>query len=318
MFDITGIDMPCIDCNVNVDKLPKPNQGGRVNRLTWQGGGKVASGMVAAARLGMKCAMTGAVGDDLYGRFCIADFQRHGIDTDGMIMRKDRTTSLSVVMSDVETGGRSIMGYPGTVERIAPDELDVEKIKNCKVLFIAYPNPVVYKAIDIAHSVGAKVLIDADGYSQEMLDMIPKVDAFVASEFFYDEMFGNDDYETNCKEVFKQGPEIVVFTRGDKGCVGYSKEGFFNLPAFKVDVVDTVGAGDDYHGAFCAGLVMGKSVEETARLASAVAAIKCTRIGGRAGLPTLPMVEQFFKDGKTDFKELDERVEFYTRGLEHV
>ena len=68
-----------------------------------------------------------------------------------------------------------------------------------------------------------------------------------------------------------------MFTFGEKGCVGYSKEGFFVLPAFSVDVVDTVGAGDVFHGAFLAQLLKGQSVMECARAASAVSAIKCTK-----------------------------------------
>ncbi len=64
MFDIVGVDYPCVDLNVNVDKLPQPNEGTRINDLSWQGGGKVSSGLVAAARLGARCSIFGAVGDD--------------------------------------------------------------------------------------------------------------------------------------------------------------------------------------------------------------------------------------------------------------
>lgn len=318
MWDIVGIDMPCIDLNVNVGAFPEPNKGTRIDKLTWQGGGKVASGMVASARLGAKCAMTGAVGDDIYGRFCIADFARHGIDSQSMRIRKGCTTSLSVVLSDRETGGRSIMGYPGNCKRIAYEELDLGKIRDAKYLFLSTADELAVKAATVAREAGVKVVVDADWYSQAMVDFIPYTDVYIASEFFYDQMYGNEAFERNCAEVKAKGPGIVVFTRGDKGCVGLSDEGFFSLPAFKVDVADTVGAGDVYHGAFIAGLLTGRSVKDTARFASAVSAIKCTRIGGRAGIPSLAMVEQFLKDGTIDYTELDERVEFYARGLEHV
>ena len=83
-FEVAGYDMPCVDLAVNVDVFPKPNGGTGVRAMSWQGGGKVASGMVACARLGAKCAMMGAVGSDDYGQFCIRDFERHGIDVSGM------------------------------------------------------------------------------------------------------------------------------------------------------------------------------------------------------------------------------------------
>ena len=99
-FEVAGYDMPCVDLAVNVDVFPKPNGGTGVRDMSWQGGGKVASGMVACARLGAKCAMMGAVGSDDYGQFCIRDFERHGIDVSGMKVREGETTSLSIVISD--------------------------------------------------------------------------------------------------------------------------------------------------------------------------------------------------------------------------
>ena len=89
MFDIVGVDYPCVDLNVNVDAMPKPNGVMRINDLSWQGGGKVASGIVTAARLGASCAIFGVVGDDRYGRFCKKDFEDHGIDTRHLILQKN-------------------------------------------------------------------------------------------------------------------------------------------------------------------------------------------------------------------------------------
>lgn len=87
-FDVIGLDSPCVDLAVNVRCFPKPNGAERIQNLSWQGGGKVASGMVAAARLGAFCGIMGNVGDDKYGTFCLRDFQDHGIDTEQMCVRK--------------------------------------------------------------------------------------------------------------------------------------------------------------------------------------------------------------------------------------
>ena len=106
-----------------------------------------------------------------------------------------------------------------------------------------------------------------------------------------------------------------MFTFGEKGCIGMTKGGYFELPVYKVDVVDTVGAGDVYHGAFLAGLLKGYSAEYTAKLASAVSAIKCTRIGGRAGIPDLETAQHFMETGVINYTDIDARVEFYKRGI---
>lgn len=79
-----------------------------------------------------------------------------------------------------------------------------------------------------------------------------------------------------------------------------------------------MGAGDVFHGAFLAALLKGKSHRECARYASAVSAIKCTRIGGRAGIPDESVLERFLETGEIDYEEIDRRVEYYRRALEHV
>ena len=82
--------------------------------------------------------------------------------------------------------------------------------------------------------------------------------------------------------------------------------------------MDTLGAGDVYHGAYLAALIDGKDAKEAARYASGVSAIKCTRIGGRSGIPTKEVVEKFLATGEIDYTEIDQRVKFYERGIIHV
>lgn len=318
-FDIVGIEMPCIDLNLNVEKFPTSNGGARVLQTSWQGGGKVASGMVAAARLGANCAIMGAVGDDIYGRFCVKDFKAHGIDVEYLKMRENSTTGMSVVLSNYEDRGRSIMYTPGSAARWDNSEISLDYIRNAKYFFFAYTDEHTEKLIDVAREAGVKVFVDADGYSERLMQLVPKIDVFVASEFVYNALYKDEEYEKNCRAVLDMGPEIVVFTLGPKGCVGVSREeGFFRLETYDVPVHDTVGAGDVYHGAFLAGLLSGRSPRDTADLANAVSSIKCTRIGGRAGIPDMPTVERFMRDGFIDYTEIDKRVEYYKRGLDNV
>ena len=109
----------------------------------------------------------------------------------------------------------------------------------------------------------------------------------------------------------------MVFTLGAKGCVGCSpEEGYFEIPSFDVPVADTVGAGDVFHGAYVVGLLRGLSPKEAARLATGVSCIKCTRIGGRAGIPDWDTVQKYLQTGEIDYTEIDQRVEFYGRKLQ--
>ena len=319
MYDVIGIENPCMDFAMHLNQLPRPNGGARLYDYTWQGGGKISTGLIAAARLGAKCMQIGALGDDRFGRAIYEDFIRHGVDVSRMEI-KPGSTSLSVVMSDDETRGRSIMFKPGTLPWTGEnDSIDLEILKSARFFFLAHLSGVNIRAARIAREGGAKVLIDADHPHDGLREYIGLVDAFVASEFVYDDFFPGDlDYEKNCAEIRGMGPDVVVFTFGDKGCVGMDGNGFFQLPAYDVPVMDTLGAGDVFHGAFLAGLLRGWDAKRTADFSNAVSAIKCTRAGGRAGIPDFDTAIRFMETGQIDYAEIDERVIYYKRGLDHV
>ncbi|MCL2461492.1 MAG: carbohydrate kinase family protein [Defluviitaleaceae bacterium] len=322
IYDVIGIDAPCVDLNLNIARFPVPGAGEGVRRLSWQGGGKIATGLAACARLGAKCAMMGRVGGDMFGNFIIKDLQLHGVDTSGMKVSHGDSSSLSVVLSDLQTASRTFLFTPGDAPRLAFEEIDPDLLRSAAYFFICYADEAIERAVDTARAAGVSIFIDADVYSEDIAALIPKIDVFVGSEAFYGKMYGNkrgeDDCEANCRAVMDKGPRIVIFTFGENGCAGVSGDGFFRLPAFPVEAVDTVGAGDVFHGAFLAGLLRGMSAKEAARFASAAAAIKCTRIGGRAGIPDIKTLERFLRDGAIDYTEIDKRVKFYERGLENV
>lgn len=316
LFDIIGIESPCMDLAMLVNHLPKPNDGAELYDYSWQGGGKLSTGMVAAARLGAKCALMGSIGDDIFGRACMLDFARHGVETKYMHIIPHATTSLSTNISDEETQGRSIIHKAGTASIIMEEHIDFSLIAKANFFFLSKFLPHNIKACEIARKAGVLTFMDADTYTEGMEEYIPLVDIFVASEFVYNTLFEDENYEANCKTILEMGVKTVVFTFGDKGCVGMDENGYFSVPAFKVPVMDTLGAGDVFHGGFLAGLVQGWETKEIARFANAVAGIKCTRPGGRSGIPDMEMVHQFLETGQIDFTELDMRLEEYRRGLE--
>ncbi len=314
-MDVVGIDIPVMDFLVHVDKIPETNNGTHLIEYGWQGGGKVATALVALGRLGVKTGMIGVVGEDSFGKFCINDFELHEVDTSNMVIDKGTTTTFCVCISERQTLGRSIIGKRGTSRALEIGDLNREYITAARYLHLTNMDPVARQAAVWARESGVKVAFDADSYHQETADNIELIDVFIASEFFYRKMFDNDDFEENCRSIQRKGPSIVVFTFGEKGCLGVGQEGFFNIPAFEIDAVDTTGAGDVYHGAFIFGLLKGWSTEETARFASAVSAIKCTRVGGRAGIPDLAAAKRYLIDGEIDYSGIDKRVDYYRNNI---
>jgi len=311
MIEVIGIGNPIMDFLIHTNKIPMTNGFSRLKDYSWQGGGKVPSALVALGRLGVKTGIIGIVGDDAFGRFCIEDFKRHNVDTSRIIVDPNGQTSFCICISEEETQGRSFIGRGFTLRELTVDDLDKDYITQGKFLHLSDMGQVAKQAAIWAKEKGVKVVFDADFYDEKIEKNYAAIDVFIASEFYYDAVFKDENYEKNCKTIQEQGPEIVVFTFGERGSLGVYGNKYFEVPAFSVKVMDTTGAGDVYHGAFIYGLLQGWDIEYTARFSSAVAAIKCTRIGGRAGIPDLPTVEKFLKDGTIDYSEIDKRVDFY-------
>ena len=315
-MDIIGIGRPCVDILTIVEKLPKPDSGAGILDFSRQGGGNVATAMVAAARLGTKAGYIGLSGDCINGKFIREDFEYNNVDISHGITVENEPSDFAIILSDLETKGRSILYKGGNIRRIETNDLDKNYITGADILHLEGCGEPEKTAALWMKDAGKKVAYDVARYSEEIKNFTPLIDVFIASEFYYKAAFGDSvsisDYEKNCKIISESGPEIVIFTLGSKGCVGYTKnEGFFVEEGIKIKVNDTLGAGDVYHGAFLAGLIKGFSVRETAKFANAVAGIKIGYIGGRAGIPTFDVVDNFMKTGEIDDTEIKERIKHY-------
>ena len=316
-FDVIGIGWPCVDYAMHVQSMPKADSGSSVLGASWQGGGVVPTGLAAASRLGLRCALIGCVGDDLMGQFCRQDLIDHGIDVSHLQVMQDSTTDMAVVLSDDETQGRSILYRSGTLDWRKAGKIDLDFVRQAKYLFISGFNDGIIEAAKAVREAGGKVLIDASGGNlNRWAGIVPYVDYLVGSSYLYRDSFSDDHYEENIRKVQAMGPEVAAFTFGSFGVRAADAREYVEVPAFKVDVVDTLGAGDVFHGAFFYGLVHGLPLRDTIRFASAVSAIKCTAPGGRAGIPREDTVKRFLETGEIDREEIDQRAEKYAWGLD--
>lgn len=242
------------------------------------------------------------------------DFERNGVDTSHMIMDPGATTNFVIVLS--EKNYRSFVGKDGNRRDFRPDDLDAEYIAQAKYLLVTEMDATTVAACQIAHKNGVKVVIDADIFDQRTVDHLDLIDVFIASQIFYKDMFQEGSIHENCRKISAMGPEIAIVTLGDKGCAGVFRGEDIYAPSFEgVQVVDTTGAGDVFHGAFIYGLLQNWSGSAIARFANAVAAIKCTRLGGRAGIPDLETVEKYLATGVIEQEYLEKRAAMYREGL---
>lgn len=317
MPDVIALGMPYFDLLLQIEKLPTFNQGARTLDSSWQYGGKVCSAAAAIARLGRTGGVVGPYGG-VTGEYVKRDFVRHGLDVSHMVEVPGKESPMTLCLAEDSTGGRSFITVnPGkAVPMITAAQIDRDYITSGKYLLISGADEASETAARWCREAGIPVVIDADGYSDKVRALLPLFDHFIPSEFCYKAMFGEDtDYEKNLRILraeMKNDRAVVVVTLGERGLAAVDENGeYFTLPAFKVKVADTTGAGDVFHGAYIVGRLEGMDAKETCRFSSAVSAIMCTRLGGRAGLPTMDVVKKFLATGEIDYTDIDKRVEFY-------
>jgi sulfofructose kinase len=316
-MDVVGIDNPVMDFLLHIDRIPRTNGFEKLKKYSFQGGGKISTALVTLGRLGIETGLIGVLGKDPFGAFCIEDFKRHNVDTSQLISEAGINTALSVCLVEKETNGRSFMINWDHRSDLTIEDLHEEYIASAKYLHLANLTPVTIEAARMARKNNVKVVIDADKYDEEIAENLKYIDILIGSEFFYRAACSVDcSSEENCRKLKEKGPSLVVITLGDKGCVCLDGDRYLEVPTFnELEVVDTCGAGDVFHGAFIFGMLKCWTIEKTARFACAVSSIKCTRPGGRAGIPDFATVDRFLQDGTIDYTSLDERTLFYENAL---
>ena len=316
-MDVVGIGTPYYDMVINVSKMPGLDGAAGANEAFYQGGGKVATAMAAAARLGRSAGMMAKVGENHRGQFIINDFRYNGVDTSAIIVDAPGTSSpFCLSLSEEEHKTRIFIGKEGTAGELLPEEIDYEYLGKAKYLHLENGRPASAAAALFAREHGIVTVMDADNYQEGIVKLLPCLDVFIASEFFYRDMFGNLPYEEGCRKLLEAGPSTAIVTLGSRGSVGMTaQDGFFRTESFQVPVRDTTGAGDVFHGAYIVGLLEGMVAPECARFASAVSAIKCTCFGGRTGIPNRETVQRFLETGEIDRTEAQRRLAYYRNNL---
>ena len=316
-MDVVGIGTPYYDMVINVSKMPGLDGAAGANEAFYQGGGKVATAMAAAARLGRSAGMMAKVGENHRGQFIINDFRYNGVDTSAIIVDAPGTSSpFCLSLSEEEHKTRIFIGKEGTAGELLPEEIDYEYLGKAKYLHLENGRPASAAAALFAREHGIVTVMDADNYQEGIVKLLPCLDVFIASEFFYRDMFGDLLYEEGCRKLLEAGPSTAIVTLGSRGSVGMTaQDGFFRTESFHVPVRDTTGAGDVFHGAYIVGLLEGMDAPESARFASAVSAIKCTCFGGRTGIPNRDTVQRFLETGEIDRTEAQRRLAYYRNNL---
>ncbi len=296
-FDVTGVGYTAIDYLGVIPRFPEENLKLELETLEVQGGGPAATATVTAARLGLQTAFIGKVGGDDRGAMMLMKLNGEGVDVSSAVLEAEALSQFAFIMVDSETGKRTILWTRGTLAPLMPDELDMEKVTSCRGLLVDTLEPAAAEAAAReASAAGAKVLIDAGTLRDGVREILPYCHYIVASETFSGQISEGRGERAALEAIMKYGPEAAVVTLGERGCIALSGNGFIEEKGFEVNAVDTTGAGDVFHGAFLYAVLREWDVRRCCVFANAVAAMKCRRLGGRTGIPTLEEALEFLAE----------------------
>ncbi len=288
-FDLVGVGLNATDTLIKVGHFPA--YGGKVpiEAEILSPGGQVASAMVAVAKLGKRVKYIGTVGDDERGRIQIESLRETGINLDDVEVREGCPNQMAYIIIDESTGERTVFWSRADCLTLDPEKITAEKIGCARMLHIdGHDTPAVEKAARVARELGIPVSVDVDTIYPGFDRVLPFVDYLVASSEFPGRWTNESDpFRALSRIQNEYKMQMAAMTLGGHGALARVDGEFIYSPGFVVDCVDTTGAGDVFHGAFCYSVLEGMAVGDALEFSNAMAALNCTKLGARGGIATL-------------------------------
>jgi len=293
-FDCVGLGICAVDYLCLLASYPQIDEKTVLQSFSKQGGGPTPTALVALARLGARTAYIGKVGHDEGGEFIARDLENEGVNTTFLIKDKTVRTPDAFIWIDSPSGKRTVVLNRTQMSDISLHEMSLKKVAAGKAFLIdGWEVEASIQAAQWARQAGKIVIADFGSLREKIEEMLYLVDYPIVSEKFMRQMWGEIAPGEAVNKLLKWGAKAAIITCGIRGCYGANANGMFHQPAFKVPVIDTTGAGDVFHGAAIYAILQGWTLPQLLRFASAVAALKCSALGGRAGIPKLPEVDAF-------------------------
>ena len=297
-FDVLGFGAVAVDELLLVDRYPPAESKVRVRRREQQCGGLTGTALVAAARLEARCAYVGVIGDDELSHLVLNRLAREGIELAHAVHRRDACPAHSTIVVDLGCNTRTVFaGMDGCLgaddSRPAAGLIEAARC----ILIDHHGVEGSLRAARIARAAGVPVVADFERRPEGAFDeLLAEVDHLVVGQRFAEQLSGEGHPGRAAERLAAAGRRAAVVTCGADGCWfadGRASESVAadHQPAFPVNVADTTGCGDVFHGAYCVAIARAASQRAAVRFASAAAALKAEHVGGQSGCPTLDEVE---------------------------
>jgi len=285
-FDVVGVGLNATDTMLLVSHFPA--YGGKVpfQHEVMSPGGQVASAMVTCARLGLRAKYIGTVGDDHRGEIQMASLLGSGVDLSHVQRRPNCANQSAYIVIDQSTGERTVFWSRPECLAISPEEITPDQIACARLLHIdGHDTRAVEHAARIARDNGIPVTVDVDTIYPGFDQVLPLADYLVASSEFPGRWTRIDDPRRALEAIQREyGMRVAAMTLGASGALALFEGKFTYSPGYVVHCLDTTGAGDVFHGAFCYSVLNNMPLADALDFSNAMAALNCTAIGARGGI----------------------------------
>lgn len=289
-WDILGIGSSTVDDILFIDSFPRPDEKMPIRRSLRRAGGQTSTALAAAARLGARVSFCTCLGEEDLSQFMLGELKKNGVGCQHVTIFPGSRPFYAVILIDSSQGSRTILYSNEGFREIDPAAIDPQWIASSRVVLTDHNTPHAgLHAARLARDLHIPVVADLERTNIDGLaDLLPMVDHLIVSQRFARDYTGLDEPAAMTANLARKDQAACVVTCGSRGC-WYSLNGgpVRHFPAFEVQVVDTTGCGDVFHGAYAAALARGDDIERAIVLASAAAALKATNSGGWSGLPDL-------------------------------
>lgn len=257
-------------------------------------GGKGANQAVAVARLGATARMYGRVGDDSFGRLLLGSLQQAGVESADVVQDVTSQTGVAVIAVD-DAGQNHIIIVPGANIQVGEEDLDRLKsrlsVADALMMQLEIPLDAVRQAAHLARRADVPVILDPAPVHPDLSDdLLAEVDILTPNQIEASQLTGItvDSLETAeqaGKQLCDRGVKTAIVKLGSKGVVCVTENETFHSPAFDVEVVDTVAAGDAFNAGLVVALCENHSLAEAVRWGNAAAALAVTQSGAQPSMP---------------------------------
>lgn len=275
-----------MDMTVCVGRMPRKGETLLGDSLNYAPGGKGANQAVAMSRLGAEVWMFGCVGQDSNGNAVMKNLTEQGVHTEHVSVLEDVPTGLALIT--VGENDNMIIVVSGANSKMDMDyaKCICSELEGFDMIVLQHEIPLetVEYVIDYCSKKGISVMLNPAPAATVSEEIIDKVTYLTPNEHETRIIFGEKD---SIDDLLRRYPEKLIVTRGSKGVsVGLQTGEVVQVPASKVQVMDTTGAGDTFNGAFCVRIANGDSIEDAIRFANVAAGLSTEKFGAQTGMPT--------------------------------